>query len=47
MNVIIPIWQWIMENRFEMERIIKTILHYFVADVEVIEYFPTVKFFVE
>lgn len=22
MNIIIPIWQWIMENRFEIEKII-------------------------
>lgn len=21
MNIIIPIWQWVMENRFEIERI--------------------------
>ena len=25
MNVIIPIWQWIMENRFEIEKIIMNV----------------------
>ena len=25
LNIIIPMWQWVMENRFEIERICKNI----------------------
>lgn len=23
LNIIIPMWQWVMENRFEIERLLK------------------------
>lgn len=46
MNIIIPIWQWIMENRFEIERVAKFIWHYHIPNVTVIQYPPAVKFFI-
>lgn len=47
MNIAIPVWQWVIENKLEIERILKTILHYFVPNVEVIQYPPVAKFFVK
>ena len=46
-NILTPIWQWVIENRFEMERILKTIKYWWFYDAELIFYNPAVKYYVK